>query len=493
MKTKLTKKEIGISILTTVISFIVLMAVMFLMVMMNLINTGVGLKEFILGQYKNIITVVVAVALLTIIVYVYMFFENKNMLAQYSKIIEIYLLLCVALLLCNVLAKFVNPTARPLLFFALMAAMILKRKDAIFLSIVFTLMLFIFNRFLNSSDITIDSDTAYGSIKMVESLSSMLICICCGIIGIIVLERIKTRIGCVMLAFVLFGPVVLIDLVVQLPTSMGLEVALNLVMYSGFDCVLSVLAFMFFLPIFEGLFSELTPFRLRELTSDHAKLIAKLKTNAPGTYNHSIVVAQLAEMCASAIGEDSELARAAAYYHDVGKLKNPEMFAENQSEYDLHKELTPELSVDIIRSHTRDGAKLIKKNRLPEIFADVAVQHHGTLPIKYFYAKALKMSDGELNMSAYSYAGPTPTTKIAAIIMIVDSAEAATRSLPDRSPEKVEKLVSNLVEERMNQDQFVDCNITMRELTIITRTVVNGLTGVYHSRVAYPKLTLKKR
>ncbi len=103
------------------------------------------------------------------------------------------------------------------------------------------------------------------------------------------------------------------------------------------------------------------------------------------------------------------------------------------------------------------------------------------------------MSDGELNIANYSYAGPTPTTKIAAIIMIVDAAEAATRSLPDRSPEKVERLVNNLVEERMDQEQFVDCNITMRELTIITRTVVNGLTGVYHSRVAYPKLTLKKR
>lgn len=497
MKTKLTKKEICLSIITTLVSFTVLMGVMMLMMLINLVNVELGLKDFIFHQYKNIITVVTAVALLTCIVYIYMFFENRSLLAQYSKIMEIYLLLCIALLLCNVVGKFVYSTARPLLFFSLMAAMILKRKDAIFMNIVFALTIFIFNRFLNSSDVTLGPDTlpdgAYGSIKMVESFSSLLTCFCCGIIGIIVLKRIKTRMGCVMLALLLLGPVILINLVVQLPTNLALDEALDIVMYSAFDCVLSVLAFMFLLPVFEGMFSELTPFRLRELTSDHAKLISRLKANAPGTYNHCIVVAQLAEMCATAIGEDSELARAAAYYHDVGKLKNPEMFAENQSEYDLHKELTPELSVDIIRSHTRDGAKLIKKNRLPEIFADVAVQHHGTLPIKYFYAKALKMSDGELNIANYSYAGPTPTTKIAAIIMIVDAAEAATRSLPDRSPEKVERLVNNLVEERMNQEQFVDCNITMRELTIITRTVVNGLTGVYHSRVAYPKLTLKKR
>ncbi len=497
MKTKLTKKEICLSIITTLISFTVLMGVMMLMMLINLVNVELGLKDFIFHQYKNIITVVTAVALLMCIVYIYMFFENRSLLAQCSKIMEIYLLLCIALLLCNVVGKFVSSTARPLMFFSLMAAMILKRKDAIFMNIVFAFTIFIFNRFLNSSDVTLGPDTlpdgAYGSIKMVESFSSLLTCFCCGIIGIIVLKRIKTRMGCVMLALLLLGPVILINLVVQLPTNLGLDEALDIVMYSAFDCVLSVLTFMFLLPVFEGMFSELTPFRLRELTSDHAKLISRLKANAPGTYNHCIVVAQLAEMCATAIGEDSELARAAAYYHDVGKLKNPEMFAENQSEYDLHKELTPELSVDIIRSHTRDGAKLIKKNRLPEIFADVAVQHHGTLPIKYFYAKALKMSDGELNIANYSYSGPTPTTKIAAIIMIVDAAEAATRSLPDRSPEKVERLVNNLVEERMNQEQFVDCNITMRELTIITRTVVNGLTGVYHSRVAYPKLTLKKR
>ncbi len=498
MKTKLTKKEIGLSIFTTATVYVGLLGVMFLMALINLVGTDETFKMFFERQYKHMIPVGVSTALLTGIFYVYMFFENKNVLAKSSKIIELYLMLYIALLLCNVIGKFVAPTARPLLFFALMAAMVLRRKDAIFMNVVFALIIFIFNRFLNSADVTMDDNGSQlvigvGSIAMIESFASLLTCFCCGIIGVLVLKRIKTRIACVMLAVALFGPVALINIVVQFPSNVGWQEGLGIVMYSAFDCLFSVLAFMFALPIFEGLFSELTPFRLRELTSDHAKLISRLKANAPGTYNHCIVVAQLAEMCATEIGEDSELARAAAYYHDVGKLKNPEMFAENQAEYDLHKELTPELSVDIIRSHTRDGAKLIKKNRLPEIFADIAVQHHGTLPIKYFYAKALKMSDGELNIANYSYAGPTPTTKIAAIIMIVDAAEAATRSLPDRSPEKVEKLVSNLVEERMNQDQFVDCNITMRELTIITHTVVNGLTGVYHSRVAYPKLTLKKK
>ena len=330
---------------------------------------------------------------------------------------------------------------------------------------------------------------------MIESFSSLLTVFCGGIISIFLMKSVKTRLGSVLVGLVLFVPSIIINLVMQVPAmeNYGWYNVLEIGMFSIFDCVLSVLLFMCVLPVIEGLFSELTAFRLRELTSDNARLIKKMKQQALGTYNHSIVVAQLVEACASAIGEDSELARAVAYYHDVGKLKNPEMFAENQSEYDLHKELTPELSVDIIRSHAKEGAKLIKKNKLPDIFADVAVQHHGTMPIKYFYAKALKMSDGELNAANYSYAGPTPTTKIAAIVMICDASEAAARSLSDRTPEKVAALVGNIVEERMNLEQFSDCDITMRELTVVTRTVTNQLAGVYHSRVKYPKLVLSRK
>ena len=137
--------------------------------------------------------------------------------------------------------------------------------------------------------------------------------------------------------------------------------SLEHLLHGAMNCVFSVMLFMLLLPVFEWMFAELTIFRLRELTSDDAKIIKKLKSQAPGTYNHCVVVAQLVEACAREIGDDPELARAAAFYHDVGKLKNPEMFAENQSDYNFHAELTPELSVDIIRSHAKDGAKLIKQ------------------------------------------------------------------------------------------------------------------------------------
>ena len=219
----------------------------------------------------------------------------------------------------------------------------------------------------------------------------------------------------------------------------------------------------------------------------------EMKERAMGTFNHSIVVAHLAEACAIALGEDTALARAAAYYHDVGKLRQPEYFTENQTGYNPHNELSPELSVDIIRSHAKDGYELILSKRLPKILADIAVQHHGTMPIKYFYAKALKMSDGEVNIEEFSYGGPKPQTKIAAIIMIADASEAISRTLPDRSPEKVEGAVRDIIEERMDLDQFDECDLTMKDLTVIKETIVSCLTGVYHSRVQYPKLKLNRK
>ena len=213
---------------------------------------------------------------------------------------------------------------------------------------------------------------------------------------------------------------------------------------------------------------------------------------APGTFNHSIVVSNIAEACAVAIGEDGLLARTCAYYHDIGKLRRPEFFKENQADgFNPHDDLTPELSANIIKSHTQDGYDLIMKSRLPKEIADVCREHHGTLPILYFYGKAQKFTDGKVDLEQYSYAGPKPSTKIAAIIMIADGCEAAARSLQDRSRENVKNVVRKIVNERMQLGQFDDCEITLKEINIIIHTVVNHLTGVYHSRIEYPKVSLE--
>ncbi len=484
--TKLTKNDI----IKSLVSFIAGTAGLYvLIVLMILLNAGAsGFSEYFVKNQQALLTVAVSIAVLEAMLYCYFFFENKFVLSRFSKTTEIFLIFYVGFIFAFVM-KYIDPLAqlaRPIAFVALMCATMFRRRDAIFINTIFSLTVLTVDRF---TDITgIANEHIY--------YASLLCSFCAGMVAVFVFDSIKTRIHSVLLAFILLIPVEVINCIIIIPVGIGqytVSQIFDILIFGALSCILSVMLYMFILPLFETLFAEMTVFRLRELTSDSAKLIKKLKENAPGTYSHSVVVAQLVEACAKSIGEDAELARAAAFYHDVGKLKGPEMFAENQTEYNFHDDITPELSVDIIRSHARNGAQLIKKSRLPEFFADVAVQHHGTMPIKYFYYKALKMSDGELNIENYSYSGPVPESKIAALIMIADSSEAATRTLPDRSPEKVEAFVRTLIEERLDLGQFENCNITMRELTIVKSTIVNQLTGVYHSRVAYPKLTVSKK
>ena len=483
MKRKLSKKTISLSILLFVLNVILLFAMIFLLLE---VNEGLNVINYIRVNYNRVLFVASGVIILSMLMYAYFYFECTEILTDMSRIVECFVLLDVALFLSFIIGQpnIIDPNARPFAFLALMAATLLGRREAVFLNMVYALMLFII-------DINFTAD-ALGS-NMWVSCACLLVAFCAGMTAVFITPAIKSRIQSILVVFILLVPTELIIGVMEILFVEDKGANLIALAYGALGSFFSVLGYMIILPVFEVMFSELTVFRLRELTSDDAKLIKKLKDEAPGTYNHSVVVAQLAQACATAIGEDGELARAAAYYHDMGKLKNPEMFTENQSDYNMHNELSPELSADIIRSHTRDGAQLIRKNHLPEIFADCAVQHHGTMPIKYFYAKALKMSDGEINIANYSYAGPTPRTKIAAILMIVDASEAASRSLKDRSPKAVEELVTSLIEERLDMDQFADCDITMRELTIITHTVAAVLSGVYHTRISYPKLKISPK
>ncbi|MDE5547994.1 MAG: HD domain-containing protein, partial [Clostridia bacterium] len=289
---------------------------------------------------------------------------------------------------------------------------------------------------------------------------------------------------------VVVAPTVLIVVLLKLPSvyNLGWIQMGSSIGFSVLGCIISVILVLALLPVFEFAFNRLTVFRLCELTSTNAPILKRLQREAPGTFNHSLIVAQLSETCAVAIGENAELARAAAYYHDVGKLKQPDCFTENQTGYNVHDELMPELSADIIRSHAKDGYDLITSSRLPAVIADVAREHHGTLPIKYFYNKAMRLSGGDADVKDYSYLGPIPQTKIAAIVMIADAAEAATRALQTRVPENVERAVRSIIEERMDLGQFDECNITMRELTTIKLTLVDALSGVHHSRISYPAI-----
>ena len=478
------------SILAFIGHWIVLVGVIALVLFLQ--NRDEFLSTFKANR-MNYLYILFCSVLISAIMYAYFFFEDREVLADGSCIALVFTAIDVCLILSALFGLWGGIYARPVALLALLILLLLGRKNAVFVNIVYALLLLLIDNFstLEESDKNI--------------YSSFIITFVAGMFAIFLGNLAKTRFQVVGIGILIVIPIELIIFLLELcsigdPSFIVDETVSKLTIYSIFTQMgygllgglLSAILFLAILPFFELIFNRLTPFRLRELTSADVKLLRKLKEEAPGTYNHSVVVAQIAEACAEALGEDADYTRAAAFYHDVGKLHQPEYFTENQADYNLHDELTPELSADIIRSHTLDGYKLIRAHHLPSFIADIALEHHGTLPIRYFYAKALKMTDGELNIEDFSYTGPKPSTKIAAIIMLADAAEAVSRTLSNRSPEEVEKMVNGIIEERMDLDQFSECDITMAELTRIKETLVNTLSGVYHRRVKYPSVRYKR-
>ena len=239
-------------------------------------------------------------------------------------------------------------------------------------------------------------------------------------------------------------------------------------------------------PLFESTFNILTNPKLNELTDHSSPLIKRLITEASGTFNHCLAVASYAELCAIAIGENPHLAKACAYYHDVGKLENPKYFGENQGNVNYHDRLLPEVSAEIIRKHTTDGYELCNKYHIPAEIRDITIQHHGTLPMAVFYYKAKKLTDSDVDSYDYEYHGVTPVSKIAAIMMICDAAEAAIRASGKPTAEEVDKLITNIINDRISKHQFDNCDITLKDLNIIKNTIINVYGGHVHSRVKYP-------
>ena len=461
--------------------YIFLCLVIFLMIVINDPNGWIG---FFRDNYTGLLTLAVCTLLLFFIIYYYYYFEDREFLAKAGNVLLIFSLVTLCVILNYVFGKFVNIYARPCALFALLCVFLFNRRQAIMLNFIFSILMFVIDTYTNN----FSADGATMQVYYMLMLSFV-----CGTFAIFAAGGNKTRGRLLLTGCVVAVPTVVIVTLLQVTYLYSDWIAfVASVGYSILGCVVSAILALAGLPVFETAFNRLTVFRLRELTSTNAPLLVRLKQEAPGTFNHSLVVAQLAESCAVAIGENAELARAAAYYHDVGKLKQPDCFTENQTGYNVHDELMPELSADIIRSHARDGYELLTAAHFPKIIADVAREHHGTLPIKYFYDKAMKLSGGEADIKDYSYLGPAPRSRIAAIVMIADASEAATRALPDRSPEKVERTVRSIIEERMDLDQFADCDITIRDLTVIRRTLVETLSGVHHHRVEYPAIRFNR-
>ena len=475
---KWSKKDLALVITVYVINLIVFTLLFAGVCVLNAVSAGKEAKEAL--SSSAIVDFSVIIALILAITAVYFLFEDRDFLRKASNSQMLFLIWEAGAAICFISGTFINPYVRPLALVAVLTLILTNSGTAIFSNFVFSVVMFVFDSFAGTLE-------SFSSFSIVFFFAVGLFS---GIIAVYSMKGLYSRLKIIMVSFLISLPS-LVCILLPMVDFGGGEVGMNL-LSGALSGPFSAAAFIILLPVFEGLFKKITCFKLSELTDHKAKLIRKLITQAPGTFNHSIIVSNIAEACATAIGEDALLARTCAYYHDVGKLRRPEFFKENQADgVNPHNDLTPELSANIIRSHTQDGYAFARKNRLPQEIADICLQHHGTMPMLFFYDKAKKFTDGEVSLANYCYSGPKPQSKIAAIIMVADGAEAAARSLKTRTRETVSAAVKKIVSERMQLGQFDECELTLKEINIIIQTVVNSLSGVYHDRIKYPKVSLE--
>ncbi|MCL2765369.1 MAG: HDIG domain-containing protein [Treponema sp.] len=253
--------------------------------------------------------------------------------------------------------------------------------------------------------------------------------------------------------------------------------------FNGIICGMLILGF---LPPLEHALNAVTSFRLMELSDLNAPLLRKLFTTAPGTYSHSLMVANLAEQACQDIGSNALLARVGAYYHDIGKMENPDYFVENQTDHNRHDEIAPRLSATIIRSHVKLGVEKALNLGLPKDVISIVSEHHGNSIISWFYNKATE-NEVAVNSEDFSYPGSPPRSKESAIVMLADVAEAAVRTLTKPNATKIEKFIQQLFDSKIEHGQLSQSDLSFHELEIIKKAFVRVLAGYYHTRIEYPK------
>jgi putative nucleotidyltransferase with HDIG domain len=331
--------------------------------------------------------------------------------------------------------------------------------------------------------------TSYISYITVFDNSVLIIMLMTGILGSIMVHKTYHRSTIVYAGLCIGLMSVLLILCYGLPSQMD---ATKLLIYSIYGLVGGVLSSVLTigtLPFLETTFDIITPIKLLELSNPSQPLLRRLLIEAPGTYYHSILVGNLSEAAAEEVEANSLLCRIGAYYHDIGKLKRPYFFKENQITKDNpHDKITANLSALIITSHVKDGIEMARKYKLPSSVINIIHQHHGNTLVAYFYHRALNSEGSEqVTEDKFRYLFPKPQTKEAAIVMLADSVEAYIRSLTEPTQEQVEAGVKKIIRDKLQDGQLEQCDLTLKDLDNIARAFVKVLAGIFHDRIEYPE------
>lgn len=419
--------------------------------------------------YLFIYIVLAALVFLTLALqYLYMKKERLGLLLNTKVVLMIIILNIVSIIMARSLS-FVSPFVIPLGCTALIMTLLLDYK----LAVVINTLNLVF-------------------IAIITGFSPQVIVL--GIVNIIVactsIKKVNGRNEVLQATLYMVIASAIVTLATGLLVSNNFKMIVSEVTFSILGALLSGIFAIGFTPFLESAFKIVTNMKLLELSNPNSPLLKRLLMEAPGTYNHSLMVANLAEVAAEEVDANPILARIGSYYHDVGKLKRPIFFGENlMGRENPHNRIKPTLSAQIIISHAKDGLELAKEYRLPEIIQDIIIQHHGTTLVKYFYYTLKNSSDNpdEIKEEDFKYSGPIPSSKEATIIMLADSVEAAVRSIPMPTKEKIEEMVNNIFKDKLQSDQLINSDLTLRDIENIKKCFLKVLIGVYHQRVEYPK------
>lgn len=429
---------------------------------LGLLNSGLN-KNYT----SSFIFVAILVGLVLFIQYSYIAREDKEIFNDNKLLVLISSVNIITLLLTlgiNVISPYLIPVACGSMLITILInhriSLIVNLLNLIFVSVI----------------------VGFDPIVIVLSLLSI-------VLGSIALKKVQQRNDIIYSAIYITVVLGIISLTIGMISSNNLKENFIHTAYTILSGIISGILAIGLLPFFESIFDVVTNIKLLELSNPNQPLMKKLLMEAPGTYHHSMMVANLAEAAAETVGGNPVIARVGAYYHDIGKTKRPYFFGENQiGKENPHDKITPNLSTLVILSHTKDGLELAKEHNIPKVIQDIIVQHHGTTLVKYFYYKAKNSSEDsdEIKEEDFRYSGPVPNTKESGILMLADSVEAAVRSISDPTKGKIEEMVNNIINDKLNSKQLINCDLTLKDIEVIRKSFLKTLDGIYHHRIEYP-------
>jgi len=401
---------------------------------------------------------------------------DRETLHSPKRLIILSLILSLTMGLC-IVGRLVHSYFTPVLLAAMMITGLINAQAGIAGSLSMSVLV---------SALVAGSDSTYGA-AMVHILFTAFIG---GLIAVFIIRKKPYRQQVLLSGFATALGNMLIILSIGFMTNTSVADVFANALWSAGGALISAILCIALDPVFESVFKLATATKLLELSNPNHPLLRRLLIEAPGTYHHSIIVANLAEAAAEAVGGNPLLARAGAYFHDIGKLKRPMYFKENQMGENPHEHTNPYVSAAIVTAHTRDGLIMAQQAHLPQEIQSIIAQHHGDTPVAWFYHKATQLADGQpVDIADFRYDGKRPSTIESAVIMLADTVEAAVRSMSDPTPESIRAFIAKLIAGKLDDGQLSNAPLTLKDITKISDAFATVLQGVFHERIEYPTIS----